>query len=78
MRKNRRRRFTPYQRVKRTAGHIMLVCGIVSFVLTLASLYWNNVSVTLFFIGTSLGFWLVGFQQYIDALAAGADTTQRR
>lgn len=77
MRRNRRRRFTPYQRVKRTAGHIMMVCGIASFVLTLASLYWGNVSVTLFFIGTSLGFWLVGFQQYVDAIAA-ADTTQRR
>ena len=78
MRRNRRRRLTPYQRVKRTAGNIMLICGAVSFGLTLASLYWSNVSVTLFFIGTSLGFWLVGFQQYIDAIAAGADTTTRR
>ena len=78
MRRNRRRGSTRYQRVKRRAGIIMVVCGAVSLVLTLASINWGDFPTTLFLIGISLGFLLVGFQQYVDALAAEPDEPRRR
>lgn len=78
MRRNRRRGSTRYQRVKRWAAMVMVVCGAVSLVLAVVSINWGNLSIILFLAGTGLGFLLVGFQQGVDALAAEPDEPRRR
>ena len=69
---------THYQSVKSRAALYMTVAGCVAFTGTLASLFFAELGVVLFLAGTSLGFFLVGFQQQIDALAASPDDSPRR
>ena len=65
-----------YQRVKYRAARTMTVIGIIFLSLSLTSLFISELSVTLFFAGSSIGFLLVGFQQEIDAIAAGSDDSE--
>ena len=65
-----------YQRVKHRAARTMTVMGIIFLLLSLAALFISELSVTLFFAGSSIGFLLVGFQQEIDAIAAGSDDSE--
>ena len=69
---------THYQRVKRKAARTMTVMGIIFLALSLATLFISGLAVTLFFAGSSIGFLLVGFQQEIDAAAAGNEDLERR
>ena len=72
-RRNQSEPRTPYQRVKRRAFLIMMSIGIVLAISALVSLFIGSLEVTLFLAGISLGFMLVGLQQEIDAIAAGAE-----
>ena len=54
----------------------MTVMGIIFLLLSLATLFISELSVTLFFAGSSIGFLLVGFQQEIDAIAASSDDSE--
>ena len=65
-----------YQRIKHRAARTMTVMGIIFLLLSLAALFISELSVTLFFAGSSIGFLLVGFQQEIDAIAAGSDDSE--
>ena len=69
---------TRYQRVKRNAARNMLMLGTISSMATVVSLFIGNFAIVLFLAGTSVAFFLVGYQQQIDAIAAGDDGEQRR
>ena len=76
-----RQRFRPmtyYQQVKHRAALWMTSVGIVLLVCTLPSFLFFDLALTLFIGGSSLGFLLVGFQQEIDAVAAGNEDLERR
>ncbi len=68
---------THYQRVKRRAARDMLVLGAIFTISTVASLFIGNFAVVLFLAGVSVAFFLVGYQQQIDAIAAGDEVSQR-
>ena len=68
---------THYQRVKRKAALYMTTAGCAAFISTLIALFFVDLGVILFLAGTSLGFFLVGFQQQVDALAASSDDSPR-
>ncbi len=69
--RRRAKPMTHYQRVKIRAARAMTIIGIMFLVCTLLSALFINLAFTLFLGGSSLGFLLVGFQQQIDAVAAG-------
>ena len=68
---------THYQRVKRKAARDMLLLGTISAMGTVASLFVGNFAVVLFLAGISVAFFLVGYQQRIDAIAAGDEVSRR-
>ncbi len=76
----RRWRFMPtshYQQVKHRAALRMTVIGAVLLVCTLISVFFVDLGIILFLSGSSLGFFLVGFQQQVDALAASSDDSPK-
>ena len=75
--KKRNRTMTHYQRVKRRAARAMTITGIVSLCGALVSLFVAGLEFTLFLGAASLGFLLVGYQQQIDAIAAGKERPQK-
>ena len=68
---------THYQRVRHRAARTMTIMGIVFLLLSLTTLFISELVVTLFFAGSSIEFLLVGFQQEIDAIAAGTDDPEK-
>ncbi len=78
LRLQRFRPMTHYQRVKHRAALRMTTIGTVLLVCTLPSFLFLDLAITLFIGGSSLGFLLVGFQQEIDAVAAGNGDLERR
>ena len=72
------RPITHYQQVKSSAARNMLILGTISTMFTVASLFIGNFSVVLFLAGISAAFFLVGYQQQIDAIAAGDEVAGKR
>ena len=68
---------THYQRVKSKAAWYMTIAGCAALITTLIAVFFVDLGVILFLAGTSLGFFLVGFQQQVDALAASSDDSPR-
>lgn len=68
---------THYQRVKRNAARDMSLLGTISAMITVGSLFIGNFAVVLFLAGISVAFFLVGYQQRIDAIAAEDEVASR-
>ena len=56
----------------------MTMLGAIAAMSTVASLFIGNFAVFLFLAGISAAFFLVGYQQQIDAIAAGDKVSQGR
>ena len=68
---------THYQRVKRNAARDMTLLGTISAMITVGSLFIGNFAVVLFLAGISVAFFLVGYQQRIDAIASDDEVSSR-
>ena len=68
---------THYQRVKIWAAFYMTIAGCAALACTLIAAFLVDLGVILFLAGSSLGFFLVGFQQEVDAMAARSDDSPR-
>ena len=56
----------------------MSVLGAIAAMSTITALFIGNFAVVLFLAGISAAFFLVGYQQRIDAIAAGDEVSQER
>lgn len=75
--KKRNGTMTRYQRVKRRAARAMTIIGIATLCGATLSLFVAGLEFTLFLGAASLGFLLVGYQQQVDAIAAGKESLQK-